>query len=252
VGANPITGAGAVNFNITFDLTSQDVMLPSGSDIVYGIEYNNTSVDTGLNVQLSSDTSPNQVSVGQDTNHGWLYVSQLGAGYASGSGTVVGGSNGQVTCDTVSNTFAQYSTTLGNNGDCGLSPFVPAVEFYMNTMGDLYPNGVSQPINFSITNPGSGPATVSTVTVALATDGSNGEVESSPGNTTSDIGGCYASWFAINPGTGTSYVLTLDQTIPAGGTIDVTGQVAISMPTDPTDNQTNCEGASLGLIFTSN
>jgi hypothetical protein len=156
----------------------------------------------------------------------------------------------------VSSTFEQYSTAGGPN--CGLaSPpsgpnyLVPAVEIYTNGMSDLVPGGPQQLINFSVTNPGTTTATVHQVTVGVSTDGSNGLAEDPNGN---DIGGCYASWFVINPGnqaTGTSYTLTLNQTIPAGGTIDIDGQAAIAM-LNPNQSQDACEGATLGISFSSN
>jgi hypothetical protein len=56
-GANSETGAGAQNFNVTFPFTSQDINTDaygtSGGQVVYGISYNDTTIDTGLNVQLA-------------------------------------------------------------------------------------------------------------------------------------------------------------------------------------------------------
>jgi hypothetical protein len=256
-GANSNTGAGAQNFNVTFDFSSQDISTApyglNGGQLVYGISYNDSSTDTGLNVQLAY--AQNQTGgevVGTDTYPGYLFVST-----ANGSNDATGGPNGEITCSDVSATFAQYSTASGGSpaGSCGLDAtpgnhLVPAVEIYTNGMSDLFPGGPQQLINFSVTNPGNTPATVQTVTVSIPTDG-NGYAEDVNGNS---IAGCYASWFVINPGnqaTGTSYTLTVNQTVPAGGTIDVDGQLAIAM-LNPSESQDACEGAALGLAFTSN
>jgi hypothetical protein len=73
-----------------------------------------------------------------------------------------------------------------------------------------------------------------------------GLVEAYAGDTLSAITGCYADWFSVSPST-----LTLNQDIPAGGTIYVTGMAFISMADDPI-NQDACENATVGLNFSSN
>ena len=121
---------GVDNFNVTFNFSPQKITLPD--DVVYGIAYNNTSVDTGLNVNLSYDSS-SVPSVGADTYPGYLFVST-----ADGTNDDVGGATGEITCQNVSSTFSQYTTqptTYGSTA-CGLAALpagpgllVPAVEF---------------------------------------------------------------------------------------------------------------------------
>jgi|HubBroStandDraft_1064217.scaffolds.fasta_scaffold309820_1 hypothetical protein len=121
---------GIDNFNVTFNFASKHVQLPD--DVVYDIVYNNTTVDTGLNVNLSYESS-SVPSVGADTYPGYLFVATL----AGGNGDA-GGPTGEITCQTVSSTFAQYSTqptTYGSTA-CGLAALpagpgllVPAVAF---------------------------------------------------------------------------------------------------------------------------
>ena len=238
--------AGIDNFNVTFDFTSKYLTLPS--DVVYGIAYDDTVVDQNLNVNLSYEPP----SVGSDTYPGYLFVSQFGAGYAvtPGSGTVVGGSNGQITCETVSNTFAQYSTASGNGGKCGLSDLVPAVEFDTTSVTDLYPGGPSVPINFSISNPGAASAEVQTVTIKIAYD-SNGNIETTANDPSTAVDGCSASWFQIN-GSYPSATLTLNQNLLPGTALSWVGAASISMPADSVDNQNACQGKNVGLLFSSN
>jgi hypothetical protein len=126
---NPPT-YGIENFNVTFNFQSQRITLPS--EVVYGIAYNNTTVDTGLNVNVSYESS-SVPSVGADTYPGYLFVAT-----GSGSDGATGGPGGEITCQDVSATFAQYSTqpSVYGSTDCGLAALpigpgllVPAVEF---------------------------------------------------------------------------------------------------------------------------
>jgi hypothetical protein len=121
---------GIENFNVTFNFALQKISLPD--DVVYDIAYNNTTVDTGLNVNLSYESS-SVPSVGADTYPGYLFVATQ-----SGSDGATGGPGGEITCQTVSTTFAQYSTqpTVYGSTACGLAALpagpgllVPAVEF---------------------------------------------------------------------------------------------------------------------------
>jgi hypothetical protein len=124
-GCNPTWTPGCVdNFNVTFNFGS--VALPN--QVVYGISYDNSVVDTGLNVNLSYESS-SVPSAGADTFPGYLFVG------ASNDSNDAGGATGEITCQSVTTTFAQYSTATNNTGICGLdaSPvapglLVPAVE----------------------------------------------------------------------------------------------------------------------------
>jgi hypothetical protein len=236
---------GIANFNATFNFASQDVTLPGS--IVYEVQYNDPSnaVDGGVNVQLVNETS--QVTVGSDADPGNLFVAL--ASTSNGDGYTETGQDaapGEISCETGSSTFTELSTAScspSSNG-YGTPAYVPAIEFDTNSMSGLYPGGPSQPINFSITNTGSTPATVSSVTVTVSTDNGNGLAEDQNGN---DIGGCAASWFTISPSPDTT-----GATVPAGGTVDWIGTENISMPANASTNQDACEGKSLGLTFTSN
>jgi hypothetical protein len=242
---------GIANFNVTFDFTSQYLTLPS--DVVYGISYDNSTVDTGLNVNLSYENP----SVGSDTYPGYLYVST-----GNGSDDSVGGPTGEITCSDVSSTFAQYSTASGNSGACGLAAtpgpsnqipganLIPAVEFDATGVSDLYPGGPSVPINFSVTNPGAASAEVQTVTIKIAYD-SNGNIETTANDPSTAVDGCSASWFEIN-GSYPSATLTLDQNLLPGTALSWVGAASISMPADSVDNQNACQGKNVGLLFSSN
>jgi hypothetical protein len=121
---------GIDNFNVTFNFASKHITLPD--DVVYDIAYNNTTVDTGLNVNLSYESS-SVPSVGADTYPGYLFTAT-----GDGGNDAVGGPNGEITCQTVSSTLAQYTTQPSTYGStaCGLAALpagpgllVPAVEF---------------------------------------------------------------------------------------------------------------------------
>ena len=95
---------------------------------------------------------------------------------------------------------------------------------------NLYPGGPSQPISFSVTNPGSTSAEVGTVTIGVAEDSTgdanNGAVESVAGDASTAVAGCAAAWFTL----GVSSV-PVGPEIPPGGSVEVVGQSSISMPT---------------------
>jgi len=126
---NPPT-YGIDNFNVTFNFQSQKISLPD--DVVYDIAYDNYTVDTGLNVNLSYESS-SVPSVGADTYPGYLFVAENPSGNND-----VGAPAGEITCAPVSATFAQYSTQplVYGSETCGLAALpvgpgllVPAVEF---------------------------------------------------------------------------------------------------------------------------
>jgi hypothetical protein len=120
-------GTGPVYFTVTFDFGG--VALPK--DVIYGIAYDDSTLDTGLNVALSYESS-SVPSAGADTFPGFLFASTK-----SGNNDSVGGANGEITCQNVSSTFAQYDTSA--HGSCGLAAIpgttialVPAVKFTTN------------------------------------------------------------------------------------------------------------------------
>jgi hypothetical protein len=246
--SNPNSACGLANFNITFDnFTPSSVVLPG--TIVYGITYNNwpQPADTsGVNVQLSNEAT--QISVGSDADPGYLFVST-----ENGTDGATGGSGGEITCSDVTSTFGEYSTAVGSNG-CGetttyTAPFpsialVPAVEIDTSSMSDLYPGGPAQPISFSVTNPGSIPVALNSVAIAVAYDPANFEIETVPGYTSTDVGGCYEYWFTI------TQPPAINGSVAAGQTwVDSPSGASIVMPQSPSD-QDACEGATVGLTFT--
>jgi len=237
-------------FNITFNFTSQNLMLPGS--IVYELQYKDPQnpITAGVNVQLSNETT--QVSTGSSVDPGHLFLAL--ASTANGDGYTAGGQDvapGEVTCSTGSTSFLEYSTAacLPSTNGYGTPAYVPAIEFDSSSVSDLqYPGNTPVPVNFSLTNNGSVPETVNTVTIAVAND--SNVVESIPSNTGSDVAGCYASWFDVN-GNPSQATVTVNQTIPAGHSVNVIGQAYLSMPQSPS-NQNACQGASIGLSFTSN
>ena len=127
-------GAGIDNFSITFDNFTYPVTgvksLPG--TVIYGLQYDDPQGpgNGGLNVQLATEAGPDQVSVGADTYPGYVFTSL--ASVAAGNGYGWGYNDvgvGEVTCSTVSTTFAQYPTATCDGGLHGLYPYVPAVQF---------------------------------------------------------------------------------------------------------------------------
>ncbi len=227
------------NFKYTsyFENTYYPASLPS--TVVYGITYNDAQniVNGGVNVQLSYES---QVSAGSDTDAGHLFVT---VNPAWGSDVAPG----EVTCSTGSTTFTEYSTASGSNCGYGTPALVPAVQINLTgTASGLWPGSPAQPINFTVYNPGTTGVTVNTVTVGVAENTATGDVESVSGDTSTDVSGCYASWFTVN-----GSPLTLNEAVGPGQTITVNDAVSLSMINEPY-SQDVCQGANVGLTFSSN
>ncbi|MGA2970964.1 MAG: hypothetical protein ABSE75_14305 [Acidimicrobiales bacterium] len=232
--------------NITFDFSSQDITLPS--TVIYGISFNTTNYGAdptaapgpydSLNVGLNtSDVAP---SLGTDTNVGQLDMNSSGAEfYCNGTdpGTFRLDSPAQSGPGICSGSLGGWST----NGSSGGTPYyLPAVEFNVSSSsGDLYPGGPAQPINFSVTNPGTISEGLNGVTIAVSSVTNQ--------HPTAGDAECLTSWYAItqpNPTTGGS--------VAAGATYDENPSGAsISLTNIPTQDQDACQGATVNLTFTS-
>jgi len=244
---NPNSLCGLAFFNVVFNFESQNVTLPG--TVVYDIQYNDpqNNVDGGVNVQLANEDT--QITVGSDTAPGYLFASLASTannnGYDNSYNNV---GPGEVTCDTVTTTFGEYPTASCEGGaeGYGLPPYVPAVEFDMNTMADLYPGGPAQPVSFMVTNPGNIPETVNSVAITVTG--------------TSDNLDCNTTNFAMLNGSDVSgtdptstYTAGFPTVIPAGGTV-----VFTSATTDAQIyminldvNQDGCQSLTVDLGFTS-
>jgi hypothetical protein len=231
---------------ITFNFASQDITL--SGPVVYGIEYSTSdygpSATPGLNesqpinaLNVALDTESTDVSVGQDTNPG--------NDFASG---VVGGGDwapGEVTAATGTSGYNSYSTAAVGSDGFGSTNNIPAVQFNTSGagLGDLFPGGASDTLNLNIANTGTSPAFVTTLSVAVASNGT--DIESTPGDVSTVVPGCLASWFQVN-----NSPTGIGVTIPPGSSIN-NNQISVQLNESGT-NQDACEGANVGLIFTSN
>jgi len=224
--------------NITFNFSSQHVTLPT--EVVYGIAYNSThngyaplsgsgSPMDSLNIAFSDDAT--NISAGTDADSGTLFMAQSATYTATSQIACVG--------PFTAGRFQQYSTTCNV-----LSPpqnNIPAVQFNAagSGVGDLYPGGASQPINFTVTNPGGSDGQISSVTIAVSS------ISQTPAGLL--LGVCNPLWFGITQPTS-----PVNVTIPPGGTLtyDPSG-ASIALGESHTD-QDMCQGATVNLSFTSN
>jgi hypothetical protein len=237
--ANNTDGSPSVT-NITFNFP-QGTFVPQ--EFVYGITYDGVTLAPSLNVALSS--SANDLTVGTDTTVGTVWLSTINSS--------IGNDFPVCTTPVATGAFEQVNTACGdpsnanNPGAYGTAANVaagnadiPAVEF--NVVGgataSLWP-GETQNIDFAITNPNPGSVWLSTVTITLKTSGSDVANQYS-----SDIAGCLSTWFTVN---GTPVPLT---GYVAPGVTDFTGLASITM-SNPLVDQSKCEGATIGLTFTS-
>lgn len=242
--------------NLTFDFSSQDVTLPS--TIVFAISFDpnaNSGALSSVNPALSS--SATDISVGSDPAPGYAFINMVNSTWAAGWSAT------ETDCDvpTVFGTLAAIKVDCGsqapdNTGAYGTSAGndIPAVEF--NVLGGIVPPlypGDTQNIGYAFTNPGHS-VHVNSVTVSVPYDPSNGEVETTPGETGTDAPGCYASWYQINNspqtlntdvGTGTTLFGPTEQNTVAGDVISIT-------MLNPNVNQDACQGVNVPLVFSSN
>jgi hypothetical protein len=234
--------------NVVFDFSSQGAFVDP--TFTYGITFNTTPgaapVDAAgsLNVALSS--SATDLSVGTDAVPGSIWM--LG-GYAGDNNLPVG------TPGLPTATFSQVMTNYGpwNPADPGaygneaVTDDIPAVQ--VNVVGGavtgLYP-GATVPLEYAITNPGTSPVYVSNVSASVDNDG-HGAV-TTPAAVT--VAGCLASWYLA------SSPQALDMSVSPGTTlVTVSSAPASSLTltmTNPAVPQDACQGADVGLAFTSN
>lgn len=240
--------------NVTFDFSSQGAFV--GPELVYGITFNTTpgappvAAAGSLNVALSS--SANDLSVGTDTHPGSIYVLDT-----------FGNNNDFPAC--TNNTalsagvFEQVTVNCGpynpaNPGAYGNevpTDDIPAVEVNVvgGTLTGLYPGDAAIPVQYAITNSGTNPVQVGTVSVSVNTSGAD---VATPANT--DVTDCLSSWYQVN---NSPQTLTPSQgSIPPGTTLfTTTSAVATTLSIqmlNPAVKQDACEGANIGLTFASN
>ena len=249
--AATIAGSEPSETNVTFDFSSQGAFV--GPSLVYGITFNTTpgaapvaSADS-LNVALSS--SATDLSVGTDTNPGSVWLDDT---YGNNNDFPSCTSNAALSAGV----FEQVATNCGpwSSGNPGAygneapTDDIPAVEVTVvgGTVTGLYPGGAAQPLEYAITNPGTGPVHVDQLSASVDTSGSNVKT---PGG--ADVSGCLASWYPI-----TNSPQTLGENIPPGTTLfTTTSATATTLSIKMIDSggpQNNCEGADVGLSFSSN
>lgn len=239
-------------FNITFDQFPHWKSIPS--EVAYDISFPTTNYPgapsgfsaaptgfaNGLNIALSSSSS--DISVGSDPYLGTVLINTSdNGGFTVDAGTCI---DPTLNTFSLSNVWCGDTPGIGNYGAYGNSAGadIPAVEFINTASGlaGLYPGGPSQTIDFTVYNPGVTTEALNSVTIALATDPANGEIEAVPGDTSTDVAGCYASWFSTTPQTWSGGSIASEQTVDGSGTV--------SMPAS-TSNQDPCQGATPGLVF---
>jgi hypothetical protein len=185
-----------------------------------------------LNVAVTtSDVNP---TVGTDTYVGQLDMSTVTAGWYCDDGA--GGVGGFRLDSPAAATAPCASPSRGgwsvNTDNYGAPYYLPAVQFNTGGTGDLYP-GTSQPINFSVTNPGGGDEYINSVTITA----------SSVSNQT--IGGlCDLTWFPI---TGPTAPVGVDL-VP--GTTYYYGDASVKM-VESSGDQDPCQGVTVNLKFAS-
>jgi hypothetical protein len=228
-------GNGHTVFYATFNFSALDLTL--SGPVVYGISFTD---EPGVTINVALSNSVSNLTVGTDVYPGNVFVD--GATNAlSASGDA--GSCSTSTAAVFMATDINCATPGGNYGAYGpgsnpTNADIPAVEFNVvgGTTPPLYPGGPSQPVDFAITNPGSSPALVTSVTTTVT--------------------GVTTGILPLEPCTTNMYTLgdspvTLNTNVPTGTTFFSPSGTTISMLND-SNNQDNCENSVVSLSFSSN
>lgn len=138
-----------------------------------------------------------------------------------------------------------------------------AVSTGSGTGGPIYPGAGSEKIPFTITNNGGGYQNLATVSYAIASDttGTNcpgvscsnpnyGDVQTTAGDTNTDVAGCLASWFNAAASTNPANPSLPDDIPPSGvGTNTYSGNVDVTMSNQST-SQDACKNATPAVTVT--
>ena len=235
--------------NVTFDFSAQDAFVDQS--FVYGITFNTTpgaapvTAADSLNVALSSSAS--DISVGTDTTPGSVWLDDT-FGNNNDFPTCTTGLSDAVFEQVVTNCGPYNADNPGAYGNEAVTDDIPAVEVNVvgGTVTGLYPGAPAQPLEYAITNPGTGPVQVHTVSSSVDNNGTDVET---PGLTA--VTGCHSAWYQIN-----GSAQTLDQSVPPGTTLFTTNSATATVLSiqmlNVNTSQDSCEGADIGLSFSSN
>jgi hypothetical protein len=130
-------------------------------------------------------------------------------------------------------TSSGSGTGAASVGSAGASDWGVTEDTGESTIGAIYPGSGNDQIVFSVENDGSGDQQFSTATATVDHDDS-GNIETADGPVT----GCLASWFDA----AVTNDPRINTDVNSGGSVQVT--VKVTMPSDATDDQNACEGAS--------
>jgi hypothetical protein len=154
-------GDGSTVFYATFDFSS--IGLTLSGPVVYGISFTD---EAGVTINVALSNSVSNLTVGSDV-------------YADGVTNTLSASNDAGSCST--STVGVFMATVINCATPGVNygaygpgsnpnnADIPAVEFNVvgGTTPPLYPDGPSQPVDFAITNAGSTPTYITSVTASM-------------------------------------------------------------------------------------
>jgi hypothetical protein len=118
------------------------------------------------------------------------------------------------------------SATVGSTGSWTVTQ--------STSSGTIYPGSGSSVITFNVKNAGTGDQQYSTATPTVNSSSSGGYITQGG----SPVTGCKASWFSAS----VTNDPDVNTNVAGGNTVQV--QVTATMPTDSTDNQDACEGAT--------
>jgi hypothetical protein len=139
--------------------------------------------------------------------------------------------------------FAYFTSTGSGTGSASVgSAGNWTVTVNNDTTGKLLPGSGNEKVGYTITNPNKGAQSFTTVTAAVATDGSGNVLDAN--NAGAPVVGCQAAWFNADAGVTSPLAGT---SIPKNG--NATGTVTVTM-TDSGTNQDACENVDPQITVT--
>jgi len=124
----------------------------------------------------------------------------------------------------LSNVWCGDTPGIGNYGAYGNSAVRTSRQWSSSTRPAVWLACTPVPVSddrLHVYNPGVTTEALNSVTIALATDPANGEIEAVPGDTSTDVAGCYASWFSTTPQTWSGGSIASGQTVDGSGTVSM-------------------------------
>ena len=155
---------------------------------------------------------------------------KIGMGVATGAAVLAGGGAA----------FAYFTTTGSGTGQGAVGTATSWTVTAATESGTIYPGQGTETIGYTVTNPGSGYQELNTLSVAVNTVSSTGDITAGG----KDVAGCLATWFVpVIAHTGTGTLASISPATDLAPNATYSAVVTLSM-TDSNSVQDSCKNAT--------